>query len=117
VVIDDSIVRGTTTSQIVRVLREAGAREIHLRISSPPFRWPCFYGIDTPARGELLAAYSDPSAIAAQLGADSVAYLSLEGLFATIGVAGTELCSACLTGEYPTPVPTAAGAPATFAVT
>jgi amidophosphoribosyltransferase len=117
VVIDDSIVRGTTTSQIVRVLREAGAREIHLRISSPPFRWPCFYGIDTPAREELLAAYSDPSAIAARLGADSVAYLSLEGLFATIGVAGTELCSACLTGEYPTPVPTAAGAPAIFAVT
>jgi amidophosphoribosyltransferase len=117
VVIDDSIVRGTTTSQIVRVLREAGAREIHLRISSPPFRWPCFYGIDTPAREELLAAYSDPSAIAARLGADSVAYLSLEGLFATIGVAGTELCSACLTGEYPTPVPTATGTPAIFAVT
>ncbi len=105
VVIDDSIVRGTTTSQIVRVLREAGAREIHLRISSPPFRWPCFYGIDTPVREELLAAFSDPSAIAGQLGADSVAYLSLEGLFETIGVAGNELCSACLTGDYPTEVP------------
>lgn len=107
VVIDDSIVRGTTTSQIVRVLRETGAREIHLRISSPPFRWPCFYGIDTPVREELLAAFSDPKSIAAKLGADSVAYLSLEGLFESIGVPGSELCSACLTGEYPTPVPPA----------
>ncbi len=113
VVIDDSIVRGTTTSQIVRVLREAGAREIHLRISSPPFRWPCFYGIDTPVREELLAAFSDTAGIAAQLGADSVAYLSLEGLFQTIGVPGSEFCSACLSGEYPTRVslsaPDAAG--------
>jgi amidophosphoribosyltransferase len=105
VVIDDSIVRGTTTSQIVRVLREAGAREVHLRISSPPFRWPCFYGIDTPVRDELLAAFSDTGQIAARLGADSIAYLSLEGLFETIGVPGSELCSACLTGDYPTQVP------------
>ncbi len=105
VVIDDSIVRGTTTSQIVRVLREAGAREIHLRISSPPFRWPCFYGIDTPVREELLAAVADTAEIAGRLGADSVAYLSLEGLFETIGVAGSEFCAACLTGDYPVPVP------------
>jgi amidophosphoribosyltransferase len=105
VVIDDSIVRGTTTGQIVRVLREAGAREIHLRISSPPFRWPCFYGIDTPVREELLAAYSDTAEIAARLDADSIAYLSLEGLFQTIGVAGSELCAACLTGHYPVPIP------------
>ncbi|HXZ83614.1 MAG TPA: amidophosphoribosyltransferase [Acidimicrobiales bacterium] len=108
VVIDDSIVRGTTTSQIVRVLRDAGAREVHLRISSPPFRWPCFYGIDTPERAELLAAFSDTRQIAVQLGADSVSYLSLEGLFETIGVSGSELCSACLTGDYPTPVPLSA---------
>ena len=91
VVIDDSIVRGTTTSQIVRVLREAGAREIHLRISSPPFRWPCFYGIDTPVREELLAAFSDPSRSPASSAGGSVAYLSLEGLFETIGVAGDAL--------------------------
>lgn len=105
VVIDDSIVRGTTTRQIVAMLRSAGAREVHLRISSPPFRWPCFYGIDTPRREELLAAMVGHEDIADHLGADSVAYLSLEGLFSAIGVSGVELCSACLTGEYPTRVP------------
>jgi amidophosphoribosyltransferase len=105
VVIDDSIVRGTTTHQIVKMLRSAGAREVHLRISSPPFRWPCFYGIDTPRREELLAAMLGSEDIAGHLGADSVAYLSLEGLFSAIGVSGHELCSACLTGEYPTPIP------------
>ena len=111
VVIDDSIVRGTTTSQIVRMLREAGASEIHLRISSPPFRWPCFYGIDTPTRDELLAAILDVDRIAAHLGADSVAYLSLDGLFRAVGVPGSELCSACLTGDYPTPVTIASRPP------
>lgn len=105
VVIDDSIVRGTTTSQIVKLLRDAGAKEVHLRISSPPFRWPCFYGIDTPRREELLAAILDVDRIAAHLGADSVAYLTLEGLFRAVGVSGAELCSACLTGDYPTAVP------------
>ncbi|MGB9112411.1 MAG: amidophosphoribosyltransferase [Acidimicrobiales bacterium] len=105
VVIDDSIVRGTTTRQIVTMLRSAGASEVHLRISSPPFKWPCFYGIDTPRREELLAAMFDSEDIAGHLGADSVAYLSLEGMFSAIGVPGDELCSACLTGEYPTSVP------------
>jgi amidophosphoribosyltransferase len=108
VVIDDSIVRGTTTHQIVKMLRSAGAKEVHLRISSPPFRWPCFYGIDTPRREELLAAMLGSEDVAGHLGADSVAYLSLEGMFSAIGVSGDELCSACLTGEYPTPVPLAA---------
>jgi amidophosphoribosyltransferase len=107
VVIDDSIVRGTTTRQIVTMLRSAGAKEVHLRISSPPFRWPCFYGIDTPRREELLAANLDSRDIARHLGADSVAYLSLEGMFSAIGVTGDRLCSACLTGEYPTVVPLA----------
>ncbi len=105
VVIDDSIVRGTTTRQIVALLRAAGAREVHLRISSPPFRWPCFYGIDTPRREELLAAMLGTEEIAGHLGADSVAYLSLEGMFSAIGASGDELCSACLTGQYPTSVP------------
>ncbi|HVB05083.1 MAG TPA: amidophosphoribosyltransferase [Acidimicrobiales bacterium] len=103
VVVDDSIVRGPTASQLVRMLREAGAAEVHLRISSPPFAWPCFYGIDTPDRGELLAAQVPVEEIAAYLGADSVAYLSLDGLHRAIGVE-RGFCSACLTGEYPTPV-------------
>ncbi|HVC24395.1 MAG TPA: amidophosphoribosyltransferase [Acidimicrobiales bacterium] len=105
VVVDDSIVRGTTTRQMVRMLREAGAREVHLRISSPPFRWPCFYGIATPDRSELIAANMTVDEITAHLGADSVAYLSLEGLVAAIGAGGEGFCSACLTGEYPTRVP------------
>lgn len=110
VVIDDSIVRGTTTRQIVAMLRAAGASEVHLRISSPPFRWPCFYGIDTPRREELLAAMLGAEEIAGHLGADSVAYLSLDGMFAAIGVSGDQLCSACLTGDYPTDVPIAESA-------
>jgi amidophosphoribosyltransferase len=101
IVVDDSIVRGTTTRQMVKLLREAGAAEIHLRISSPPFRWPCFYGIDTPVREELLAARMEVGEIAGHLGADSVAYLSLEGLQSAIGVPDAGFCSACLTGKYP----------------
>jgi amidophosphoribosyltransferase len=105
VVVDDSVVRGTTTGQIVRMLKEAGALEVHLRISSPPFAWPCFYGIDTPSRDELLAARMDASEMAEFLGADSVAFLSLEGLAKAIDADGAGFCSACLTGSYPTPVP------------
>jgi len=104
VVVDDSIVRGTTTRQMVKLLREAGAAEIHLRVSSPPFRWPCFYGIDTPVREELLAARMEVDEIAGHLGADSVAYLSLEGLKSAIGAPDAGFCSACLTGEYPAPI-------------
>jgi amidophosphoribosyltransferase len=88
---------------MVKMLREAGAAEVHLRVSSPPFAWPCFYGIDTPDRSELLAASVAPEDIAAHLGADSVAYLSLAGLHRAIGVEDG-FCSACLTGTYPTPV-------------
>ena len=105
VVVDDSVVRGTTTQQIIRLLREAGAVEVHLRVSSPPFRWPCFYGIDTPVRDELLAAKMDLEEITAHLGADSLGYLSLPGLLAAIATPGTGFCSACLTGDYPTAVP------------
>jgi len=109
VVVDDSIVRGTTTRSMVRMLRDAGAREVHLRISSPPFRWPCFYGIDTPTRDELLAARKSIAEIAAYLGVDSIEYLTLENLVKAIDAPGEGFCSACLTGEYPVPVPVTRG--------
>ncbi len=102
VVVDDSIVRGTTTKAMVQMLREAGAVEVHLRISSPPFRWPCFYGIDTPNRDELLAASRSVEEITAFLGADSVAYLDLNNLLLAIGAPADNFCNACLTGHYPT---------------
>jgi amidophosphoribosyltransferase len=105
VVVDDSIVRGTTTRAIVQMLRDAGASEVHLRISSPPFRWPCFYGIDTPTRGELLAASLPLGEIERYLDVDSLAYIGLEELKAAIGAGEAGWCDACLTGRYPTPVP------------
>jgi len=116
VVIDDSIVRGTTTRQLVKLLREAGAAEVHLRISSPPFRWPCFYGIDTPDRDELIAAQFSTDEINAQLGADSLAYLTLEHLMEAVGSPeGQGFCDACLTGQYPTEVPGAREHPVALA--
>ncbi|MGH9099407.1 MAG: amidophosphoribosyltransferase, partial [Acidimicrobiales bacterium] len=105
VVVDDSIVRGPTTRAIVRMLRDAGASEVHLRISSPPFRWPCFYGIDTPTRGELLAATMSVEGIERFLDVESLAYIGLEELKAAIGAGGTGWCDACLSGNYPTSVP------------
>ncbi|MGH9044548.1 MAG: amidophosphoribosyltransferase [Acidimicrobiales bacterium] len=104
VVVDDSIVRSTTVAAVVAMLREAGADEVHLRISSPPFRWPCFYGIDTPTREELLAAHMSVDEMAKHLGADSMAYLSLENLKAAIGAPDGGFCDACLTGDYPVKV-------------
>jgi amidophosphoribosyltransferase len=102
VVIDDSIVRGTTSRKIVKMLRDAGAREVHLRISSPPTRWPCFYGIDTPSRSELIASSHTIEEIAKYVTADSVGYLSVEALHASVGNSGsTGYCNACFTGEYP----------------
>jgi amidophosphoribosyltransferase len=103
VVVDDSVVRGTTTRALVKMLKEAGAAEVHLRISSPPFKWPCFYGIDTPTRAELLAATHSIEEITAYIGADTMAYLSLEHLVEAIGVE-KGFCDACLSGNYPTPV-------------
>jgi amidophosphoribosyltransferase len=105
VVVDDSIVRGTTTRKIVGMLREAGAREVHLRVSSPPIVSPCFYGIDMAAKDELIAAHRTVDEVCAALGADSLAYLSLEGLQAAIGRPASGFCRACLTGDYPVPVP------------
>ena len=107
VVVDDSIVRGTTTRALVGMLRDAGAAEVHLRISSPPFRWPCFYGIDTPTREELLAATRTLPEIERFLDVDSIAYISLDNLEAAIDAPGGGFCNACLTGRYPTPVPVA----------
>ncbi len=101
VVVDDSIVRGTTTRSIVEMLRGADAAEVHLRISSPPYRWPCFYGMDTGTSDELLAANRDLAEIEAYLGVDSLAYLSLDQLIEATGVPGGGFCHACLTGEYP----------------
>ncbi|MEX2502388.1 MAG: amidophosphoribosyltransferase [Trueperaceae bacterium] len=98
VLVDDSIVRGTTSGRIVGLLREAGAREVHFRVSSPPIRWPCYYGIDTAARKALAAATMSIEAIRARIGADSLAYISDEGLQRAIGLAST--CTACFDGHY-----------------
>ena len=87
------------------MLREAGAREVHLRISSPPLRWPCFYGIDTPTATSCSPPTSTIAEIAEYLGVDSLAYLSLENLVTAIDAPGAGFCTACLTGEYPVPVP------------
>jgi amidophosphoribosyltransferase len=83
------------------MLREAGAKEVHMRFSSPPFKWPCYYGIDIPTKDELLAANVEINEIAAIIGADSVGFLSLESLTEAIGADGKEFCSGCLTGRYP----------------
>jgi amidophosphoribosyltransferase len=104
VVVDDSIVRGNTTKAIVRMLREAGARQVHVRITSPPVRWPCFYGIDMPTRAELVASDLLSDEVAAYLGADSLGYLSLEALTEAAAGGPQGLCTACFTGDYPIPV-------------
>jgi amidophosphoribosyltransferase len=105
IVVDDSIVRGTTQRAVVRMLREAGALEVHLRISSPPLAWPCFYGIDIPDRDQLAAAQHTIPEIAQYLNVDSLEYLSLDNLVTAIDAPGAGFCTACLTGEYPVPVP------------
>jgi amidophosphoribosyltransferase len=102
VVIDDSIVRGTTSRKIVKMVRDAGAREVHLRISSPPTQWPCYYGIDTPTRGELIASSHSVEEIARYVTADSLGFLSLEGMVAALGTEG-EHCHACFSGQYAIP--------------
>ncbi|MGC9323363.1 MAG: amidophosphoribosyltransferase [Desulfomonilia bacterium] len=104
VLVDDSIVRGTTMRQIVRLLRDKGAREVHVRISSPPIRFPCFYGIDISKRAELIAGYQTIGEIRDYLEADSLGYLTIPGLLSTVDDP-QNYCTACFTGEYPTPVP------------
>jgi amidophosphoribosyltransferase len=105
IVVDDSIVRGTTTRQVVAMLREAGAAEIHFRVSSPPYKWPCFYGMDTGRRSELLAADMSVGEIADFLNVDSLAYLELDRLVSATGARKGSFCTACLSGDYPVPVP------------
>jgi amidophosphoribosyltransferase len=105
VLVDDSIVRGSTTRKLVEIVREAGALEVHLRVSSPPYRWPCFYGMDTSDRSTLIAARMEVSEIREHLNADSLGYLSLDGLLDATGVADAGFCNACLSGNYPTDVP------------
>jgi amidophosphoribosyltransferase len=113
VLIDDSIVRGTTSRKIVRMVRDAGARAVHLRISSPPTQWPCYYGIDTPTRRELIASSHTVDEIARYVTADSLGYLSLDGMLAAVGGSsgdGDGYCHACFSGDYA--VPFTAAAPA-----
>ena len=105
VVVDDSIVRGNTQRAIVRMLREAGAREIHVRISSPPVKWPCFYGIDFATRAELIASGLDVEEIRRSIGADSLAYISEEELIEATTISADKLCTACFSGKYPISIP------------
>jgi amidophosphoribosyltransferase len=105
IVVDDSIVRGNTSRQLVQMLREAGAAEVHMRVVSPPIVWPCFFGIDTDTQDQLIAANLSVEEIAASLGVDSLAYLSLDGLLACCQSAHPGFCSACFCGEYPIRIP------------
>ena len=105
VVVDDSVVRGTTSRGLVQMIRQAGAVEVHFRIASAPITGPCYYGIDTPTRGELIASTHSLDEIRRHLGVDSVGYLSLDGMRRAAGGDATEFCDACFSGDYPTEVP------------
>jgi amidophosphoribosyltransferase len=107
IVVDDSIVRGNTQRALVQMLREAGAKEIHVRISSPPITWPCFYGVDFATRAELIATGLAPDDVRESIGADTLGYLSKEGMIAASEQKESELCTACFTGTYPIELPTA----------
>jgi len=105
ILVDDSIVRGTTSRKIVRMVRATGAKEVHVRVSCPPTISPCFYGVDTPSKSELIAASHSIEEIREFLEADTVAYLSLEGLLSAVGTERKSYCTSCYTGNYPVPVP------------
>jgi len=104
VVVDDSIVRGTTTPRVINMLRKAGAREVHMRICAPPIRYPCFFGVDMATRWELIAAQKTVPEIRDAIGADTLGYISMEGLIEAVGLPRENFCAACFTGEYPMPV-------------
>src|SRR5690606_18445641 len=109
VLVDDSIVRGTTSQKIVQMVREAGASEVHMRIASPPTRSSCFYGVDTPETSKLLASRMNVAEMAEFIQVDSLSFLSVDGLYRALGEAGRnaarpQFCDACFTGEYPTPL-------------
>jgi amidophosphoribosyltransferase len=113
VIIDDSIVRGTTSRRLVAILKAAGAKEVHIRICSPPVRYPCYFGIDTPHRKDLISNMNNVNELCASLGADSLAFISIEGLLQSLdpAISGNSLpdnagyCLGCFSGEYPIPVP------------
>jgi amidophosphoribosyltransferase len=105
VLVDDSIVRGTTTKQIVKLLFEAGALEVHVRITAPPIKFPCFYGIDMASKGELAAAVMTIDELCEYVGATSLGYLSIQGAVDAVGKDKGDFCLACFSGEYPIPVP------------
>lgn len=105
VLVDDSIVRGTTSRKLLSLVRQAGARKVHLRISSPPTVGPCHYGIDTPTKEELIAASRPVEEVRGFIGADSLGYLSLEGIKEAVGGAREDFCMACFTGHYPVEIP------------
>jgi amidophosphoribosyltransferase len=107
ILIDDSIVRGTTSLKIVRMIRNTGAQEVHFRVSSPPTIGPCFYGIDTPKREDLIASSHSVDEITRYIEADSLGYLSIEGLLASVGDNPNHFCSACFTNRYPVDIPEA----------
>ena len=102
--VDDSIVRGTTTPQVVRLLKRAGAKEVHMRICAPPIRYPCFFGVDMATRQELIAARKTIPEIRDFIGADSLGYLSVDGLIKAVALPRDIFCLACFTGDYPIPV-------------
>ena len=105
VVVDDSVVRGTTSRALLQMIRQAGAKRVHLRLASPPITGPCLYGIDTPSRSELIAASMSVDEIREQLGVDTLGYLSLEGTLAAAGGDPDGFCHACFSGQYPTALP------------
>ena len=108
VIIDDSIVRGTTSRRLIQILRRAGAKEVHFRVSSPPVKFPCYFGIDTPSRAELISSTHDVEEIRKEIGADSLAFISPDGMLEALRECNPEqygYCKGCFTGEYPIPVP------------
>jgi amidophosphoribosyltransferase len=104
IVVDDSIVRGTTTPRVINLLRKAGAKEVHMRICAPPIRYPCFFGVDMATRWELIAAQKSVAEIKKAIGADTLGYISMDGLIEAVGQPREAFCAACFTGDYPTPV-------------
>ncbi|MBF0634172.1 MAG: amidophosphoribosyltransferase, partial [Nitrospinae bacterium] len=105
ILVDDSIVRGTTSRKLIKMARDAGAREVHMRISSPPTTHSCFYGIDTPARSELIASTYSVEEIRRYLNVDSLAYLSIEGMLTAVRGREADFCKACFDGKYPVTTP------------
>jgi len=104
VLVDDSIVRGTTTPQVIKLIKKAGAKEVHMRVCAPPLRYPCFFGVDVATRWELIAAQKNIPEIRDYIGADSLGYLSLEGLIEAVNLPRDLFCLACFSGQYPIPV-------------